>query len=82
MNDSDLIDQLGGTADVAGLCEVTLSAVSQWRTEGIPKARLMYLRAVRPDLFLVDRGGLQKPAKKRTAWQRPHTPTATPKSAA
>lgn len=52
MKDSELIDKLGGTAAVAELCEVTLSAVSQWRTEGIPKARLMFLKAVRPEIFI------------------------------
>lgn len=51
MNDSKLIDLLGGTGEVAKLCDVTVGAVSQWRKSGIPKARLMYLRVVRPDVF-------------------------------
>jgi hypothetical protein len=42
------------------MCEVNDSAVSQWRVAGIPRARLMYLRAVRPDLFGQRR---RKPAK-------------------
>ncbi len=50
MNPSELIDALGGTVKVAELCEVWPSAVSQWRTDGIPRARLMYLRAVRPEI--------------------------------
>ena len=33
------------------MCEVNDSAVSQWRKDGIPRSRLMYLRAVRPDVF-------------------------------
>jgi hypothetical protein len=51
MNTINIIDELGGTNAVAALCKVTKSAVSQWRTAGIPKARLMYLEAVRPDIF-------------------------------
>lgn len=51
MSDSDLIDKLGGPAVVARLLEVTPQAVSQWRGKGIPRARMMYLRLVRPDLF-------------------------------
>lgn len=31
---------------------VTTGAVSQWRKTGIPKARLMFLKAIRPDVFL------------------------------
>ncbi|HET9701157.1 MAG TPA: Cro/CI family transcriptional regulator [Burkholderiales bacterium] len=46
-----IIDRLGGTGEVAKLCEVSPAAVSQWRHDGIPKARMMYLRAVRPDVF-------------------------------
>ena len=51
MDSNYVIDAIGGTAQVARLCEVTDGAVSQWRSEGIPKARLMYLKAVRPDVF-------------------------------
>jgi len=55
-----VIDALGGTGAVARMCEVNDSAVSQWRKDGIPRSRLMYLRAVRPDLFGQKR---RKPAK-------------------
>lgn len=50
-NASDVIDALGGTAAVARLCEVRPPSVSEWRRSGIPQARLMYLRVVRPDVF-------------------------------
>jgi hypothetical protein len=53
-NTNHLIDALGGTNEVAKLCDVRPQAVSQWRSEGIPKARLMYLRAIRPDIFTND----------------------------
>lgn len=51
MDSNQIIDALGGTAEVARLCDVKQPSVSQWRKEGIPAARLMYLRAVRPDVF-------------------------------
>ncbi len=51
MTPGEIIDALGGTNAVAELCEVSPSAVSQWRQDGIPKARLMFLHAVRPDIF-------------------------------
>lgn len=51
MDANKIIDSLGGTSAVAELCEVTTGAVSQWRDDGIPRARLMFLKAVRPDVF-------------------------------
>lgn len=47
---SKTIDALGGTVAVARICDVSSQAVSKWRRDGIPKARLMYLQAVRPDV--------------------------------
>lgn len=47
----DVIGRLGGNAKTAELCEVTPSAVSQWLTNGIPRAQRKYLKAVRPDAF-------------------------------
>ncbi|MDB5801777.1 MAG: hypothetical protein JWL63_2716 [Rhodocyclales bacterium] len=49
--DSKLIDALGGTSVVAALCECTTGAVSQWRENGIPHTRLMFLRLARPEVF-------------------------------
>lgn len=51
MTDQEIIDRIGGSSEVARLCQVTVGAVSQWRTDGIPRARLMYLRLARPDVF-------------------------------
>lgn len=48
---SQIIDALGGSSKVAELCEVTVGAVSQWRDDGIPKARLMFLRLAKPEVF-------------------------------
>lgn len=52
MDASKIIDDLGGTNAVAELCEVTPQAVSQWREDGIPNARLMFLKLARPDIFI------------------------------
>ena len=53
MNPNTIIDRLGGTAATARLCEIEPASVSEWRTRegGIPKARLLYLKAIRPDVF-------------------------------
>ena len=61
MNSSEIIDKLGGTAEVARICEVKQGSVSEWRTAGIPRARLMYLKVIRPDVFAA------KSASKATA---------------
>ena len=46
-----IIDAIGGTRKTAAICEVSPSAVTQWRTNGIPAYRLMFLRLARPDVF-------------------------------
>jgi hypothetical protein len=59
MDQMTIIDALGGLAEVAKLCEVTPQAVSQWHGNDpqtgeprfIPKPRLMYLQAIRPEVF-------------------------------
>ena len=51
MNIDDLITKFGGTRKLAKLCDVPDPVVSGWRKRGIPKARLMYLKLMRPDLF-------------------------------
>lgn len=50
-NPNLIIDRLGGTSEVARLCEIEPPSVSDWRKYGIPKGRLLYLKAVRPDVF-------------------------------
>lgn len=47
---SRLIDALGGTVAAARVFEVRPQAVSQWRRQGIPKSRIMFLALLRPDL--------------------------------
>lgn len=49
--DSNIIDRLGGTTEVARLCQIKPPSVSEWRTTGIPPARRQYLQLLRPDAF-------------------------------
>ncbi|WP_411392523.1 hypothetical protein [Pseudomonas sp. MPB23] len=51
MNPNVIIDALGGTSRVAELCEVRPPSVSDWRKYGIPRARMMFLRIAKPEVF-------------------------------
>jgi hypothetical protein len=51
MDANTIIDRLGGTNAVARLCEIEPASVSEWRKQGIPKARLMFLRLAKPEAF-------------------------------
>jgi hypothetical protein len=51
MNSSKIINELGGTSVVAAMFEIKPSSVSEWRKNGIPKARKQYLQLLRPDIF-------------------------------
>ena len=59
MTSQETIQALGGPSEVARLCEVSPQAVSQWfgidpasgEERTIPRARLMFLKAVRPEVF-------------------------------
>lgn len=63
MNPNEIIDALGGTFRVAELCEVRPPSVSDWRKYGIPRARMMFLRIARPDVFKeLDAQGTKKTA--------------------
>ncbi len=63
MDSNHIIDSLGGTNEVARICQVTAQAVSQWRADGIPHARLMYLKLARPDVFTEQKVGAGATAK-------------------
>lgn len=63
MNPNEIIDALGGTFRVAELCEVRPPSVSDWRKYGIPRARMMFLRIARPEVFKeLDAQGTKKSA--------------------
>lgn len=46
-----VIDNLGGTSAVARMCECKAPSVHLWRTTGIPKARLQFLKLAHPKVF-------------------------------
>lgn len=39
-----VVETLGGSAEVGRICGVSLSAVSQWKSNGIPRAQFLFLR--------------------------------------
>jgi DNA-binding transcriptional regulator YdaS (Cro superfamily) len=43
--DDQIISLLGGTKEVARMCNVAPPAVTQWRTRGIPHGQLLFLAA-------------------------------------
>lgn len=51
MDPKKIIESLGGTSKVAGMCDITPQAVSQWKENGIPKPWLLYLRLKKPKVF-------------------------------
>lgn len=60
MDPNEIIDALGGTFRVAELCEVRPPSVSDWRKYGIPRARMMFLRVAKPEVFKALEAGDQK----------------------
>ena len=48
---SEIIDRLGGTTEVARICQIKPPSVSEWRSSGIPPARRQFLELLRPDAF-------------------------------
>lgn len=50
-----VINALGGTKAVAEICQVRAPSVSEWRTNGLPRAREQFLRLRNPEAFVVSR---------------------------
>ncbi len=48
---SEIIDRLGGTTEVARICQIKPPSVSEWRSTGIPQARRQFLELLKPDAF-------------------------------
>lgn len=64
MTDAEkIIDALGGTSEVARICNIRAPSVSEWRRNGIPQARLQFLELLRPDVFNEVRKGVE-PARR------------------
>lgn len=74
MDANTIIDAFGGTSAVAGLCEVTTGAVSQWRSSGIPPARLMYLKILRPEVFAEEPPETSEPGLSERKWAKTDLP--------
>lgn len=51
MDAKTIIDRLGGTQAVASLFGIKAPSVSQWKHNGIPKARMQYIALARPDVM-------------------------------
>jgi DNA-binding transcriptional regulator YdaS (Cro superfamily) len=45
MTNNEIINILGGTTKVAKLCGVSVPAVAQWRHNGVPQDKLIFLAA-------------------------------------
>jgi DNA-binding transcriptional regulator YdaS (Cro superfamily) len=45
MNTNKIIELLGGTTKVAKLCNISPPSVSQWRNNGIPPDKLIFMAA-------------------------------------
>jgi hypothetical protein len=54
--DSEIIDRLGGTGEVAKYTELTTGAISQWRWNGMPEPWKKYFKTIRPDAFSKGKG--------------------------
>lgn len=46
-----VIDRLGGVCAAARFFEIEPPSICDWRENGVPKARGMYLKLARPDVF-------------------------------
>lgn len=51
MDAKTIIERLGGTQAVAVLFGIKPPSVSQWKRDGIPKARMQYIALARPDVI-------------------------------
>lgn len=64
MSESDIIDRLGGTGKVARMLDIDPSAVSLWRSRGIPAYRKQTLALMFPKIcppeWKPDRKGKKK----------------------
>lgn len=45
---NEIIERLGGTAEVSRMFDVRMPSVSNWKRYGIPKARMIFIQAVHP----------------------------------
>ena len=71
MDAKTVIQQLGGPSAAARFFECKPAAVSQWkRNNRIPNARLLHLKAARPDLYSNPDDGLPRLVPAQTVEER------------
>lgn len=59
-----IIKALGGTAAVARLFDVRMPSISDWKKKGIPKARMMHIKAAHAQALVgVDVDAATAPAR-------------------
>lgn len=46
---AEIIERLGGTAEVSRIFNLSMPSVSDWKKTGIPKARMMFLEVAHVD---------------------------------
>jgi len=66
MENSEIIEILGGTSQVSRLCGVSPAAVCQWRKNGIPEDRLILLAT---QLEMLTNGKFNRKERFPTKWQ-------------
>lgn len=65
---NQVIEALGGTAEVARLFGVAMPSVSDWKKDGIPRARMMFLQvAKKKELSGIDLEAALSSAAKQAA---------------
>lgn len=72
-----VIQALGETAAVARICRIDMAAVSQWKTNGVPKYRMDFFEAKFPDLdwdYLQGRTNKTKSIAQSTTNRRKNDP--------
>jgi hypothetical protein len=66
MQNSEIIEILGGTSKVSRLCGVSPAAVCQWRKNGIPEDRLILLAT---QLEMLTGGKFNRKERFPSKWQ-------------
>jgi DNA-binding transcriptional regulator YdaS (Cro superfamily) len=66
MENSEIIEILGGTSKVSRLCGVSPAAVCQWRKNGIPEDRLILLAT---QLEMLTGGKFNRKERFPSKWQ-------------
>lgn len=69
---TEIIERLGGTAKVSRLFGLAVPSVSDWKRDGIPRARVMFLKVAKKK----ELAGFDLEAATARANKQPHTTEA------